>query len=237
MLPAPTRDATVAPITSAAADVGPRTWAFADAQADAIEAHWQRRTRERPKLFNGEVLLLDTWSLADGHFRGTCFRADFKSYLYWRDHEAPDRTMRDLCVTAALHSQEGWLILGRSAPGMSNAGAVYPFCGTLHPDDDTGAGIDLEGAMLREIEEETGLALARADLGPLLLIDAWPKITLLRPITVPRPALDIVRDIERFLQASAEPELSATVVVRGVPDIDAAVMPRFITAYIEHVFG
>jgi 8-oxo-dGTP pyrophosphatase MutT (NUDIX family) len=231
------RDAIVAPLASAAAHIGPRTWAFAGQHAGAIDAHWRRRCRAQPKLFNGDVLLLDTWSLAGGHFCGSCVKSDFKSYLYWREHGAPDATVRDLCVTAALHSQEGWLILGRSAPDMSNAGAVYPFCGTLHPDDDTGGGIDLEGAMLREVEEETGLVLARGDLGPLLLVDTPPKLSLMRPITVPRPAQALVGDIDRFLQASAAPELSGTVIVKGVQDIDAAQMPPFVKAYIEHAFG
>jgi 8-oxo-dGTP pyrophosphatase MutT (NUDIX family) len=232
----PMHAATVQRVATAEAHVRDRPWAFAEQTAAAIDAHWQRRTAEQPKLFNGDVLMVEAWSVTQGRFHATCFQTDFKSFLYWREHDAPDRTVFDFCPTGALHSAEGWLILGRASPAMSNAGQIYPFCGSLHAGDDRCGSIDLDGAMLREIEEETGLAFGRADLGEALLIDTGPVITLLRPIADARPALEIVRGIEQFLAQSPEPELSGAVIVEGVQDIDEALMPPFVSAYIRHAF-
>jgi hypothetical protein len=213
-----------------------RLWNFAAQRASAIQAHWEQRKLHRPELFDGDILLLYEWSLRDGCFRGQCLQTDFKSFLYWRDHNTADPTVFDFFPAGALHSQEGWLILGRSGPTMSNPCCVYPPCGSLQPSDCRDELIDLDGAILREINEETGLSFSAADLGPALLIGAAPQIVIVRPILIRRSARQIVEEIESFLRINEKPEISETIVVRSRSDIDSQFMPPFTTAYIEHAY-
>src|SRR5581483_4188672 len=186
---------------------------------------------ELPALFNGEVVLLRRWSITHGRCRGACIRTDFKSFLYWRDQLYPDPSVFDFVPAAALHSREGWLILGRSAPGMSNAGSIYPLCGTLHPDDFEEGRLDLEGPMMRELEEEAGIVLSRNQLGAAILVDASPVVAIIRPVVLDLPAAEIVRAISGHVERVAYRELADVVVVRSRADIRVDAMPPFTVRY------
>jgi 8-oxo-dGTP pyrophosphatase MutT (NUDIX family) len=227
----------ITPLASIDARLTRRTWEFSRANARRIDAHWADRTARQPSLFNGDVLLLEHWVVRDGHFSGECIRTDFKSFLYWREHDAPDREVFDFFAAGALHSREGWLILGHAGPTTSNAGKIYPPSGSLHADDQLGNGeIDLDGSIIREIHEETGIQITRAQLGPLLLIEARPQVVIVRPVAIARPAAEIVKQIGDHLRASSSAELAEVVVVRGREDIRTDVMPPFTVAYVEHAF-
>jgi hypothetical protein len=227
----------IVPIVRAELCVSEPGWDFARTHAAEIDAYWGQRKAEQPKLFNGEVLMLHTWSLADGCFRGECLTTDFKNLLYWRENGAPEAGVLDFFGAPALHSREGWLIVGRMGPDHSSAGSIYFPCGTLHPSDVAGQAIDLDGGILRELDEETGLAFSAKELGaPLLIFDSH-RLAFIRPIHSARPAAEIVRDIETHLARTPEPELSGVVVVKSRDDIDAAHMPPFVVAYIESAFG
>jgi 8-oxo-dGTP pyrophosphatase MutT (NUDIX family) len=221
-------------LASADARLTRRSWGFASVQIGAIDAYWDRRTAEQPRLFNGAVLILDRWIVRHGHFSGECITTDFKSFLYWREHDAPDHEVFDFFATGALHTSEGWLILGRAGAAMSNAGKVYPPSGSLHADQF--GHIDLDESIVREIREETGIEVTRAQLGSMLLIEACPQIVIVRPIKTGRPSAEIVAKIEGYLRSNPSSELSNVVVVRGLADIQAGVMPPFTIAYIEHAF-
>jgi 8-oxo-dGTP pyrophosphatase MutT (NUDIX family) len=225
------------PIIRAEVSLSDRNWQFSQKGAVEIEAYWQRRTTEQPKLFNGDILLLDSWSLLEGGFHGECLTTDYKSFLYWREHDKPDCTVTDFFPAAALHSQEGWLILGRMGPDHSSAGLIYPPCGSLHPDDIVEGKIDLDGNILREIKEETGLTLPRTELRPPILIFDGSRLAYMRPIKLERSATEIVNEIESYLARAIEPELSEIIIVKGRADIVEAVMPSFTVAYIEHAFA
>jgi hypothetical protein len=227
----------IVPIVRAELCVSEPGWEFARTHAAEIDAYWRLRKAEQPKLFNGEVLMLHTWSLADGCFRAECLTTDFKSLLYWRENGAPDGAVLDFFGAPALHSREGWLIVGRMGPDHSIAGSIYFPCGTLHPTDVVRQTIDLDGGILRELNEETGLAFSPAQLGAPLLIFDCHRLAFIRPIHSARAAAEIVRDIEAHLARTPEPELSDVVVVKGRGDIDTAHMPPFVVAYIESAFG
>ena len=223
-------------IDGADVSLSDRNWPFAQSHAPAIGTHWRRRTRENPKLFNGEVLLLDSWSLTGATFRGTCLITDYASFLYWREHDTLDRSVTNLFAAAALHSLEGWLIVGRMGPHHSSAGLVHPPCGSLQPEDIRQGTVDLDGNIVREIEEETGLAILPAQMSaPILIFDGF-RLAYMRPVRLPWPAGTIVDDIENHLAATPEPELAEILVVRNRADIDAA-MPSFAVAYITHAFA
>ena len=212
-----------------------RAWEFAKTNAPKIDAHWSVRVREQPKLFDGEVLMLAQWSLSQGHFVGECIKADFKSFLYWREHAAPDPGVVDFFAAAALHSSEGWLILGRSSPGMSNAGTVYPPSGSLDADVAEDIPIDLDRSIIREVFEETGIELRRTELGASIIINAPPQLIVIRPVYLGLPASEIVSGIDAHLRASPEGEIAEVVIVRGRADIQSA-MPPFTADYIRYAF-
>ena len=227
----------IVPIVRAELRLSEPGWEFARTHAAEIDAHWRRRSAEQPKLFNGDVLMLHKWSLADGCFRGECLTADFKSLLYWRENEAPDDAVLDFFGAPALHSREGWLIVGRMGPDHSSAGAIYFPCGTLHPSDVVGQSIDLDGGILRELNEETGLTFSPVELdAPLLIFDSH-RLAFIRPIHSTRAAAEIIHDIERHLARTPEPELAGIVVVKGRDDIDTASIPPCVIAYIDRAFA
>ena len=224
------------PISGADIRYEPRPWPFAEAHAAEIEAHWRRRRAEQPRLFNGGVLLLGAWSLAGGRISGACFATDFKSFLYWRETGAPDRSVADFFAAAALHSREGWLIVGRMGAHTANRGRAYPPCGSLHPDDIRDGRIDLDGSLLREVAEETGLRLDIRDFAAPVLVRDGARLVYMRPIVLDRPAAEIVSEAERFLREQDEPELAEILVVKGPEDIEPT-MPGFAAAYIRHAFA
>lgn len=229
--------AAVTPLVSIDVRLTDRSWGFAAAHATDIDAHWAMRAERQPSLFNGDILMLNRWSLQGGHFTGTCIKTDYKSFLYWRDHGGPDREVADFFCAGGLHTQEGWLILGRAGPDMSNAGLIYPPCGSLEPDDRLEGRIDLEQSVIREIHEETGIAVGKSQLGPPLLIEAWPQIVIMRPIRLNRSADELVAQIGRYLSDRQVRELSEIVVVRGTDDIRPGLMPPFTAKYIRAAFA
>ena len=75
--------------------VGTDAWPFAKAHAREIAAYWQQAVAERPKLFDGTIFLLQEAALQADAFRGTFVRADFKSFLYWRETGFRDVQLTD----------------------------------------------------------------------------------------------------------------------------------------------
>src|SRR5262249_4135899 len=218
-------------VTEAEISLSDHCWSFVKVHATQIEAHWHRRTAEQPKLFNGDILLLHNWSCGDGRFHGQCLITEFKSFLYWREHKRPDRTVTDFFPAAALHSQEGWLLVGRMGRHHSSAGRVYLPCGSLHTDDIYEGKVDLDGNILREIKEETGLTIYRTELRPpILILDGAGRLVYVRPIKFQRPAAEIVKEIESYLARAIEPELAEIILVKGPADISEAAMPSFTVA-------
>jgi hypothetical protein len=90
---------------------------------------------------------------------------------------------------------------------------------------------------MREIAEETGLAPAQ-----YAIADGWtavlagPRIALMKPIEVPRPADELQEEMRGHLAGEAAPELRDIRIVRSVSDFDP-MMPEFVTAYLSHVWA
>ena len=158
-------------------------------------------------------------------------------FLYWRECKKPNPDKPNFFPAAALHSQEGWLILGQMASHTTHSGYIYPPCGGLHPDDVIDVTVDLDGCMIREVQEETGVLLSRAQFGDPMLVFDKRRIVYLRPTIIPEPAVDIANRIKQFLETQQEPELAAVYLVKSAADIISGKMPPFVVAYIEHRFG
>ena len=65
-------------------------WPFAQARRAEIEAYFADKQREKPKLWNGRVLLARNPVFTGGRLAADYFETDFASFLAWRDWGFPD---------------------------------------------------------------------------------------------------------------------------------------------------
>jgi 8-oxo-dGTP pyrophosphatase MutT (NUDIX family) len=97
--------------------------------------------------------------------------------------------------------------------------------------------VDISGSVVRELEEETGLAPGEYDSEPHWhCVYTGPALAMIRLLRVDMPGENLRERIERNLAAQDQPELSAIHLVRGTRDLTAA-MPRFVTAFLEAQFA
>jgi 8-oxo-dGTP pyrophosphatase MutT (NUDIX family) len=219
-----------------------RPWSFAIEAADAIEAHWRKLVAQNPRLFNGRVLMMHRHALrqqAGGPvLEGACLQADYKAFLAWRDFGFPDRTIWNCFAMPALRSADGAFILGEMSPFTANPGRIYFPAGTPEPGDIVGDNVDLEGNILRELEEETGLSAADVMLRPgWTLTFAGARIACMKIVQSSLPAAAIVERVAAFLGREREPELTRVVAVFSPDDFDERNMPDFTLAYLRHVLA
>ena len=218
--------------------VEPGTWDFAERRACEIDSHWQRRVEELPGVFNGTVHLMRRHAIADGVLDGAFVRADFKSYLYWRDRGRPDCGTVDAFGSALIRSADGALMLGVQQKGI-NAGLAYPPGGFIDNRDVASDGaIDIEASIVRELAEETGLTLADVErtegfyatfTGRLLSIGIEFRSKL--------AARDLTSLIARHIAGEAEPELGRIVAVRSPADSAKIAMPRYAGLLAEELLA
>lgn len=216
-------------------DLGVRDagWPFAQERRADITAHFAERQRERPKLWNGRVLLGRDPVFTGGRFAASYFETDFASFLAWRDWGFPDKTVFNGFGMGALRACDGAFVLGEMSPHTANAGRVYFPSGTPDLDDVRDGVLDIPGSVVREIEEETGLTPAeyRTDAHWHCVVTG-PAIAMIRMLEVDLPGEEIRARIEANLAGQLHPELAAIHLVRDKRDFTST-MPRFVTAFIE----
>jgi 8-oxo-dGTP pyrophosphatase MutT (NUDIX family) len=209
------------------------SWPFAAARRAEIDAHFVVKQREKPKLWNGQVLLGRNPVFAGDRLTASYFEADFASFLAWRDWGFPDKDVFNGFGMGALLSSDGAFALGEMGQHTSNAGRVYFPSGTPDLDDIKGNAVDIAGSVARELEEETGLTAAEyrgeADWH---CVFTGPALAMIRILRVDLPGDALRARIEANLALQPSPELSAIHLVRELGDLNAA-MPRFVTAFIE----
>jgi hypothetical protein len=112
-------------VTTLELAVRPIVWAFAEERRAEIAAHFAEKQRERPKLWNGRVLLGRDARFADGHLSATYFETDFASFLAWRDWGFPDKAVFNGFGMGALRTSDGAFVMGEMAQHTANAGRIY----------------------------------------------------------------------------------------------------------------
>lgn len=214
--------------------VEPFSWAFATERRAEIERHFAGLQRERASVWNGRVVLLSRFAIANGAMRGACFETDYASFSAWRDWGFPDPGVYNVFAAAALRSADGAYIIGEMAPDTAGAGLLYFPCGTPEPDDiDADGALDLAGNLRREFFEETGLDVDtfEAESGWHVVRDCGYVAVLKRMVSHERA--DALRArILKHIAGEPYRELSDIRIVRGPSDLDPA-MPRFVVAFLE----
>lgn len=213
-------------------------WAFADRHGSEIDAHWAQRKADNPAFFNGALHLMTRHVMEEGVFRAEFVRTDFKSFLYWRETGAPDRSVADAFGSALLRSAEGHVLLGRQRPGNINGGLAYLPGGFIDARDvvEDGA-IDIEASIVRELAEETGLEPAALERTPgFILTFLGPLVSIAAEFRSPLPVEELCAAISAHIAAEADPELAEMVVVRSARDLDGLDVAAYASVLLPALF-
>ncbi len=223
----------------------PRDWDFTVREAKAIDAHWVQCVTKKPALFDGRVLLLHHAKIehfATGPvFQGEYLETDFRNFLSWRDFGHPrgvnDPYIRNCFAMAALLSSDGAFLLGEMGAHTANAGKIYFPAGTPDPSDLVGHRIDLEGSVLRELEEETGIHPDHVTLDAgWTLLSEGSRIACMKIVRLAEPAEKAVAQVAKTLERQSQPELSRLHIVRNMNDCPKGRMPNFMLSFLEQWF-
>lgn len=219
--------------------VVPHRWDWAEANADAIAAHWGRRTAERPAMFNGRVLMLAGLDGSDDRLGARFFETDYANMTAWLDLGCPDDTVGNGFAMGALRSRDGSFLLGRMAGHTANAGQLYFPAGTPDLGDVTATGeVDLAGSILREITEETGLGPSDVAVSPgWTIVEAAGKLAFMREVRLAVDAVVAQARIRRFLASETRPELDEIVIASSPTDLDETSMPAFLTTFLREAWS
>ena len=215
----------------------PGPWPFADQRRAEIDAHFAIKQREKPKIWNGRILLARDSVFSADRFSACYFDAEFADFLAWRDWGFPDRSVFNGFGMGALRCSDGAFILGEMGHHTANAGRIYFPSGTPDPDDIRDGAVDIAGSIAREVEEETGLTSAdyRAAAHWDCVVSG-AAIAMIRMLNVDVTGEELRARIEANLARQDQPELSAIHLVRDSGGLTAS-MPRFVTAFIEQHFS
>jgi 8-oxo-dGTP pyrophosphatase MutT (NUDIX family) len=208
-------------------------WPFAEARCAEIGAHFALKQREKPRIWNGRVLLGRNPQFEGGRFGADYFETDFASFLAWRDWGFPDSEIFNGFGMGALRSADGAFVMGEMSQHTANAGRVYFPSGTPDLGDISNGALDIAGSVAREVEEETGLtpqdyrAATHWDC-----VFTGPSVAMIRVLDVDMPGEALRERIEANLVLQSEPELAAIHLVRRLSDLTDR-MPRFVTAFVK----
>ncbi len=224
----------VMPIRDVEALFEPARWAFAEERQPEIAAYWADAIAGQPHLFDGIVLLQHEWRIEDSIYRARYMNVRYSAFMAWRHFGFPGQPLRNGFAMAALRSNDGAFLLGEMGAHTAHPGKIYFAAGTPDMSDVVDGKVDLAGSVLRELEEETGLAERE-----LIVADSWILVTdvaraaFMRPVTLDLPAVQ-ARELmlERMTQLPDQ-ELADIVIVRGRQDFDKVRMPPFMIAYLD----
>jgi 8-oxo-dGTP pyrophosphatase MutT (NUDIX family) len=224
-------------VTTLELSLRPWAWPFAAERRAGIDAHFAAKQRERPKLWNGRVLLGRDPVFTADRFASSFFETDFASFLAWRDWSFPDASVFNGFGMGALRASDGAFVLGEMGQHTANAGRIYFPSGTPDLDDIIGSAVDIPGSVTRELEEETGLTPADYRSDPhWYCVVSGPAIAMIRILDAEMTGEALRSRIEANLARQRHPELAAIHLVRSRDDFTPA-MPRFVTAFIEQHLG
>lgn len=213
-------------------------WAFARDRAAEIDAHWAQLCAGNPTLYDGRALLMDQWRLVREGDRRILqthhFATNFRNFLAFRDFGWPEPEIRNCFAAAALLTSDGAYVLGEMGAHTANAGRIYFPCGTPDMDDVSSDRVDLSGSVLRELEEETGVAPHEVAMDPgWTIVFEGPRVACIRLARIAATADELAQRITRFLASEDRPELAGVRIVRGPADLRPGPMPDYVIGFLD----
>ncbi len=224
--------------------IAPFDWPFARNEAARIDTHWKGMLAEKPKLFDGRVLLAHSLAIEAGGrpgdtLRATAFETGFKSFMAWRDFGFPDRAVYNCFAMPALRAADGAFVLGAMAATTANAGKLYFPAGTPEPSDaDADGRVDFTGNILRELEEETGLSPLEVKLDrDWTIVFSGPRVACMRIVRSHLTVEALQARLASFNKGQTAPELDRLVGVRSSADFVSSSMPDFMIRYLTYALA
>jgi 8-oxo-dGTP pyrophosphatase MutT (NUDIX family) len=212
-----------------------RPWPFAVERRAEIDAHFERLRRERPQIWNGPVLMMHDHRLNRDALEGAFLQTDFASFIAWRDWGFPQAGVINCFSMGALQTSDDAWLLGVMGPQTSAAGKIYFPAGTPDPGDIVDGTVDLAGSVIREVAEETGLGPGDfTEAGVRHCVTEGARMALIKVLQAHGPADAVRQRILGHIAHEATPELADIHIVRSERDYDP-MMPRFVTAFLDHV--
>jgi len=209
-------------------------WPWAQQNADEIARHWQERAAQQPSLFDGRVLVARALDIEHGVLRSRHVVVPFSALLLWRDRSFPEAGAWNVFGSAVVVSSDGAVLLGRMGAHTSNAGRSYFPAGTPDLDDVQGGRLDIEGSILRELEEETGLHPGQLHpSGQRWVIRDGAIVSCARRIDTGLSARELAELTRAHLLREDEPELDGVLLLHRQSDADPATVP----AYVRTLLG
>lgn len=212
-------------------------WDFDRDLSGKIDAHWEKRTRANPALYDGRVLLAHHAGPADEDgetFSVKFFETRFSRFLAWREFGFPGAGVYNCFSMPALRSADGAFLVGEMGPRHSVPGALYFPGGNPEPIDLRDGLVDLEGCLLRELYEETGVVAGGEQVEPdWTIVSAGPRIACIKIISSPEPAAAIQAEVDRYLASQDDPELAAAHMISRRSDLARPRLLEFVRAFLE----
>ncbi len=184
-------------------------------QAAAVATHWNTRTAENPRLFNGSAFLFDRFEVDAnaGSLVAEGAPTDYATFLYWRHHRDEMPFMHTFPV-GAIVTTDRKLIVGRMSQHTANAGKHYPPAGSFDASDvvtdrDGVERLDPFANISREVGEEIGLEIARLTPEPdWLLMPSTPNAhAIIKVLRTAESSSDLAPDLLRHIAEDPHQEL------------------------------
>ena len=226
----------VAQIEHIEVTVEPWSWPFAKARRVEIDAHFADLKGRRAALWNGRVLMLNSYAVDNGALLATAFETDYASLCAWRDWEFPGSTVLHFFAPAALCASDRAYVLGEMAHYTAGAGEITFPCGTPEPGDISGRCVDLMRHIRREIMEETGLIADELECEPgWTFVRDRNYLALVKRFFSSQTANELRARITSYLESEVQPEFSEVWIVRGPADFHPR-MAKFTAAFLEYEY-
>jgi len=218
--------------------LGDGSWPFETDRAEEIREHWRGAVAEKPAMWDGRVLLMTEWTLADGVLEGRFADVAYSSYHAWKTWGFPDVSVVNCFGSAMIQSSDGALIYGIMAASTSNGGKIFPVAGMLDHQDVTGdETIDIFASVGRELAEETGLSVSDCRRGDRFAIRDGQLLSIAEVMQFDDTADDLAARIRAMIAADPDPELEDVVVLRRASDLDMNRSLGFAHRIADHLLG
>jgi 8-oxo-dGTP pyrophosphatase MutT (NUDIX family) len=195
-------------------------WPFTISHVAMIADNWLRRTSSNATLWNGDFLIALDVDLAEGTLTAEFVRADYASFLAWRDNDFPDKSAFNIFGMGVIVSVDNVLVFGEMNTHTAAAGMIYPPGGSLEPRDVTVDGqVDVDGSIRFELLEETGLDVSSYRRGKRFAIVEGQRIALVQSYYSGLTIDKIDAAFRRFARGQDLPELVRLVPVRSLDDV------------------